>query len=360
MKLQPRAALFAVVLAGVAAALIVGLGLIPVKASSGHWAATEWFLHFVMKRSVATHSLGIEVPNLTSNRLVLIGAGHYEGGCRFCHGAPGHRPPVVPRHATPAPPELWRAESRFDDAELFYVVRHGIKFTAMPAWPAPSRDDEVWAVVAFLRALPELSPQAYDALVWGAPRLDRTSATHASAPAVVLERCARCHGVHGEGRGLGAFPRLARQKQSYIEASLVAFASGRRPSGIMQPIAATLTARQRSDAADWYARQRLDSPSVPGASGHERGRSIARAGIPDRRIPPCSGCHGPAPHPLNDSYPLLEGQPVAYLRQQLELFADGTRGGTQYADLMRNTAIHALTEAELSAVARYYAGSGHD
>jgi hypothetical protein len=41
--------------------------------------------------------------------------------------------------------------------ELFYIVKHGIKFTGMPAWPAQQRDDERWAMVAFLRRLPDLA-----------------------------------------------------------------------------------------------------------------------------------------------------------------------------------------------------------
>ena len=355
MKPFLRTGVSLLALAGIGAGLIVSLGLVPIKASSGHWGATEWLLHFAMKRSVATHSLGIDAPDLTDERLVLIGAGHYEGGCRFCHGAPGHPLPVVPRNATPAPPDLSRIDTRYDPAELFYIVRHGIKFTAMPAWPASGRDDEVWAVVAFLRVLPELTPRRYRALVFG--ESEDSEPRPGGAPEFVVERCARCHGLSGRGRGQGAFPRLAHQKRRYLRASLEAFASGERPSGIMQPIAAELTPQQMTEAAEWYARQEPEATAMlPAPIEHERGKSIAQSGIPARRIPPCSGCHGPAVHVLSDAYPTLDGQPVDYLRQQLKLFAKGTRGGTAYAGLMQNTAVHALTDAELEAVVSLYAG----
>ena len=55
-----------------------------------------------------------------------------------------------------------------------------------------------------------------------------------------LVTCARCHGARGEGGGKGAFPRLAGQSQPYLAAALRAYASGSRPSGIMQPIAREL------------------------------------------------------------------------------------------------------------------------
>ena len=63
-------------------------GLIPIKASSGHWAITSWFLQFSKQRSVATHTLGMESPLLDKPGLVLKGAGAYEMNCRACHGSP--------------------------------------------------------------------------------------------------------------------------------------------------------------------------------------------------------------------------------------------------------------------------------
>ena len=39
----------------------------------------------------------------------------------------------------------------------------------MPAWAAQQRDDEVWALVAFLRRLPSLDAQSYRALALGGP-----------------------------------------------------------------------------------------------------------------------------------------------------------------------------------------------
>ena len=55
-------AFLTVAVVGIVGALVVVSGLMPITASSGHWAVTEWFLHFTMRRSVATHSLGIHAP----------------------------------------------------------------------------------------------------------------------------------------------------------------------------------------------------------------------------------------------------------------------------------------------------------
>ena len=48
--------------AGVVGMAVAWSGVIDVSASSGHWKATDWFLHWVMRKSVRTHSLGVIAP----------------------------------------------------------------------------------------------------------------------------------------------------------------------------------------------------------------------------------------------------------------------------------------------------------
>src|SRR5690606_2513650 len=107
-------------------------------------------------------------PALSDPALVVHGAGTYETNCRPCHGSPeSPRPPLVPAAMTPPPPNLPRIIARYDNQELFFIVKHGIKFTGMPAWPTQQRDDEVWAMVAFLREMPKLDAPAYRELARG-------------------------------------------------------------------------------------------------------------------------------------------------------------------------------------------------
>ncbi len=326
------------------AILVSASGVVPISASGGHWPVTEWFLQFTMRRSVSTRSLGIRPPALDDAALVLRGAGHYETACRPCHGAPGATQPVVPRGLTPRPPDLSERVPQREPQELFYVVKHGIKMTGMPAWPSQVRDDEVWAMVAFLERLPELDRDAYDALVFGEREL----------PAGVLGTCARCHGVDGLGRG-EQIPALAGQRREYLEASLRAYAAGARYSGIMQPVAYELDADTIAELAQHFAQ--LPPPPV-GASEPservERGAKIARDGLPERDVPACSDCHGPAPAQPRADYPRLAGRSARYLELQLELFADGHRGGTAYAHLMREV-VRELGAEERRDVAAYYA-----
>ena len=149
-----KAIAFAVV-AALGGFLFAASGIMPIKASSGHWPITAWLLNFTMRRSVITHSLGMNAPKLDDAALVAKGATHYEFGCRPCHGGPHLPQPVIAGHMTPHPPHLPPEIPKWQPEELFYIVKHGVKFTGMPAWPAQQRDDEVWAVVAFLLKIPQ-------------------------------------------------------------------------------------------------------------------------------------------------------------------------------------------------------------
>lgn len=361
VKRRLRRVLFACGALGVGGFLVSASGVIPVSASSGHWAVTRWFLEFTKERSVATRTLTLRAPAwLDDESLVLKGAGHYETGCRQCHGAPGVEPPRIVRAMTPAPPPLMSASADWDAGELFYIVKHGVKMTGMPAWPAQERDDEVWAMVAFLRALPGLDEAGYRRLVSGeALGGDDPGNLRPleGAPGTVIESCARCHGHDGRGRGGGAFPSLAGQKPRYLLGSLEAYARGERHSGMMEPVAEGLTPDTMRELAHYYAG--LRGPPASAVPAHdaeqvERGRMIALEGVAGQRVPACAACHGPGPTERNPVYPRLAGQHADYLVLQLELFGAGDRGGTEYAHLMRFVAT-GLTSEQREDVARYYA-----
>ena len=346
--------------------LVAASGIIPIKASSGHWPITRWFLIFSMHRSFSTHSLGIKAPPLDDPALVLRGAGAYETTCRPCHGSPELRHPRVARKMLPEPPYLPPKISEWKPEELFSLVKHGVKLTGMPAWPTQQRDDEVWAMVAFLLRMKDLDAEGYRELVYG-PILPapEDAPIHGligpqDAPRAVTATCGRCHGVNGLGRGLGAFPRLAGQRPAYLYAALEAYARGTRHSGIMGPIAAGLSPEEMRELALYYAGLEVSSPAPrqPAAlASIERGRAIAQQGVPSHRIPSCMDCHGPGTVRRNPIYPHLAGQDARYLVLQLELFQKQHRGGSAYAHLMRPVASR-LTPEQMRDVAAYYESLG--
>lgn len=352
-----RGAAFMALLA-VGGFLVSASGIISIKASSRHWAITHWFLNFSKERSVATHSLGIKPPPLDIDWRILKGAGHFETGCRPCHGGPDVTQPRIPFRMTPNPPPLGKEVADWEPAELFYIIKHGIKFTGMPAWPAEHRDDEIWSVVAFLQKLPTLDGESYRRLIDGKPIIATRAPIEDLLPPesirpLISQNCARCHGHDGNGRGNGAFPKLAGQKPDYLYASLAAYASGARPSGMMEPIAAALTPKMMRELSEYYSRLQLKSAKDADVDV-ERGRIIASYGIPAKQVPACAECHLSNSGPKNRIYPFLSGQYPEYIELQLKLFQKRHRGGTSYSNVMQHVARN-LTSNEMRDAAAFFA-----
>ena len=81
----------------------------------------------------------------------------------MCHGAPGVKPkPWVV--LTPDPPDLSTAVRKWTDAQLYWIVKHGIKMSGMPAFGPSHSEEELWGIVAFLRKLPGMAPEEYERL----------------------------------------------------------------------------------------------------------------------------------------------------------------------------------------------------
>jgi cytochrome c553 len=363
--------LVAVVVLGVAGGILFAWsGLYSVAATRGHFPFVRWFLDFGMRNSVETHAWGISAPALDDQALLERGIGHFQGGCAPCHGAPGIPASPIAQQMLPSAPELSKVVGHWKPNELFWIVKHGLKYTGMPAWTAPTRDDEVWAVVAFLVRLPEISVDAYR-------RLAIVNEVDASDPARLISTtglvegdpiaCARCHGKLGSGSQAGGVPKLAGQRPEYLAMALRDYEFGTRPSGIMQPVAIYLTDEERQKLAHYYsALAPPDANNAPVAAATEpsdasllqKGAELAAIGAPARGIPACSTCHGEKGRAegMNPRFPAIAGQHFNYLVYQLKLWRAGSRGGT-FGELM-SSAASSLTDQEIRAVAAYYAGLG--
>jgi cytochrome c553 len=354
-----RAAGFAV---GLGVLLLVGgllfawSGIYSLAASAGHFAITERFLRFALHGSVRTHTLTIEAPPLGSRDQIILGAAHYAGGCAPCHGAPGMPLNRITAAMLPPPTDLSTVLDEWAPEQLYWIVRHGIKYTGMPAWPAQLRSDEVWAVIAFLEELPRLDAQSYAALA-GLPLTGDTRAAPDSMAVFseALTVCARCHGDAETPPSSRLAPRLSGQKAAYLKRALREYAVGARFSGMMQPVAAELGTQEIDRLAGYYAELAQPEATTPEPDRDPavvaRGRAIATNGIPETGIPACLACHGAG---AADVFPALNGQHAPYIVAQLEAFREGHRGRTATDAIMQTIAAR-LGDDEIAAVAAYLA-----
>jgi len=153
-----------------AAAVAIYAGLYNVAADIPHTQPVYWLFDTVRQRSVAARARDIVVPNdLDDTNRISRGAGQYAEMCSGCHLAPGMKRTEISRGLYPRAPEL-RRKTDLTPAEQFWIVKHGVKMTGMPAWGVTHEDELLWDVVAFVRKLPELTPEQYEALVKNAPK----------------------------------------------------------------------------------------------------------------------------------------------------------------------------------------------
>ena len=160
------------VLAGIGGALFVYAGVYNVSALKQHTAPVYQLLNYALRRSVSVRADDIPVPELESMQRVSSGLVHYRAHCLQCHGAPGVPPQAFAIGLKPMPANLVATAREWNPAELFWVVKHGIKMSGMPAWEYRLTDEEIWDVVAFVEHMPALSPLEYAILA------ERASRTH--------------------------------------------------------------------------------------------------------------------------------------------------------------------------------------
>ena len=189
----------------VAGAVVLYAGFYNIAATHQHLRPTYWLLRTGLRESVQRHARAIETPDLTDRDLVSRGLSLYHAHCKQCHGAPGVGPEPFALGLTPVPANLAHLVRQRTSAELFWVVKNGIKMTGMPAWEFRLADRDMWAVVAFLVRLPLITTEQYASAVEGresTPVLTADpgkSGGDANRGKVALEQyaCLTCHSIPG-------------------------------------------------------------------------------------------------------------------------------------------------------------------
>jgi cytochrome c553 len=174
---------------------------------------------------------------------------------------------------------------------------------------------------------------------------------------VASQVCAACHNADGNST-IPANPRLAQQHPEYLYKQLVDYSTAQgqakpvRENPIMNGFASQLTDADKRNVAAWFGSQAAKPAFARNKESLELGQRIWRAGIPEKSVPACAGCHGPAGSGIPVQYPRIAGQHAEYTETTLKNFRDGGRRNNA---AMQQIAAR-LSDAEIKAVSDYAQG----
>jgi len=150
-------------------ALFVYSGRFDISADTPHSPLVHRLIETTREQAIERRARDVTVPvNLSDAERVRRGAGNYAAMCVECHLAPGKANSEIRMGLYPAPPDLSQPAKTQNDvaARQFWIIKHGIKATGMPAWSKGGIEDEaIWEMVAFLQQMPALTEDQYGALV---------------------------------------------------------------------------------------------------------------------------------------------------------------------------------------------------
>ena len=190
------------VLGVIGAIAFVYSGLYDISATDQHLRITYHVLDKAMERAVERRANAIPVPPMGTPEQLERGVTLFRKHCVQCHGAPGVAPEAFSLALRPLPVPLVRTGHDKGPQYIFWIAKYGLKMTGMPAFEFRLDDADLWAVVAFVRHLPTLSPEQYRALpgaTLATPEAPLTGAGDAARGRRALEQygCVGCHEIPG-------------------------------------------------------------------------------------------------------------------------------------------------------------------
>jgi mono/diheme cytochrome c family protein len=122
-----------------------------------------------LETAIAGHSMDASVARaapklanpLTADEASLVaGARLYRDHCALCHGDPAHPKSPLAGSLYPLAPQFMDDMADMPENQNFYILQHGIRWTAMPGWKDVLSERQIWQTVTFLNHMHDLPPAA--------------------------------------------------------------------------------------------------------------------------------------------------------------------------------------------------------
>ena len=137
---------------------IARLGLMPVTADGPHSNLEARIMPAVLHASVVRHAVGATNPVSLNEDNLKAAVDIYKAMCARCHSTPEGKASAYGQSFYPPAPQLPQGMAQYNDAQLFWIIKHGIRNTGMPAWGSMLEDNEIWQIVSLLKNSQDLPP----------------------------------------------------------------------------------------------------------------------------------------------------------------------------------------------------------
>jgi mono/diheme cytochrome c family protein len=145
-------AISAYVFAALVFASAAWLGVLPVQADAVPSRLEAVALGAALRAAVGRHAPGGPNPVPASEQNLFEGAKLYRQMCSSCHSLSAGSPNDYGQSFYPPAPNLPQRGTQYSDTQTFWIVKHGIRNTAMPAWNKLLSDAEIWQLVTLIKS----------------------------------------------------------------------------------------------------------------------------------------------------------------------------------------------------------------
>jgi len=131
-----------------------------------------------MDASVARAAPKLTNPVTADETNLVTGARLYAEHCTLCHGDPAHPESPLADSLNPPAPQFTNEMADMPENQNFYIIQHGIRWTAMPGWKNVLSEQQTWQLVIFLSHMNNLPAAAKQVFAEAGPRTAPSSASH--------------------------------------------------------------------------------------------------------------------------------------------------------------------------------------
>jgi mono/diheme cytochrome c family protein len=150
------------------AVVVTRLGLMPVSADGAHSHLEARIMPAVLHASVVRHASRDTNPVSLNEENLKAGVETYKAMCARCHSTLEGNASIYGQSFYPPAPQLPKGMAQYTDSQLFWLIKHGIRNTGMPAWGGMLSDEEIWQIVSLLKNSQDLPPSVE--AEWSAPK----------------------------------------------------------------------------------------------------------------------------------------------------------------------------------------------